>query len=96
MESSKENNIEKWEKHEHDIWDPWQASQTDEYFGRIVTLLGQKNLLEKEQKVVTNYTLDQGILYYKLCLCIPNINEIKAKILWEAYNSHVAGHCGYV
>ena len=26
----------------------------DEYFGRIITLLGQKNLLEKEQNIVTN------------------------------------------
>ena len=68
----------------------------DEYFGRIVTLLSQENLLEKEQNVVTNYTLDQGLLYYKLHLCISNISEIKAKILWEAHNSSVVGHCGYV
>ena len=45
---------------------------------------------------MTNYTLDQGILYYKLRLCIPNISEIKAKILWEAHNSPVDGHSGYV
>ena len=42
------------------------------------------------------YTLDQGILYYKLRLCIPNNSEIKAKILWEAHNSPTAGHGGYV
>ena len=45
---------------------------------------------------MNHYTLDQGILYYKLRLCIPNNNEIKAKILWEAHNSPIAGHGGYV
>ena len=53
----------------------------DEYFGKMVTLLGQENISKKEQNTVTNYTLDQGVLYYKLHLCIPNINEIKARIL---------------
>ena len=56
----------------------------DEYFGRIITLLGQENLSKKEQSIVNNYTLDQGILYYKLRLCIPNINEIKARIFLES------------
>ena len=45
---------------------------------------------------MNHYTLDQGILYYKLCLCIPNNSEIKAKILWEAHNSPIAGHGGYI
>ena len=68
----------------------------DEYFGKIITLLGQDKLSEKEKNIVDNYILDQGILCYKLCLCIPNIDEVKARILWEAHNSPVAGHCGYV
>ena len=53
----------------------------DEYFGRIVNLLGQENLLDKEQSIVNHYTLDQGIIFYKLRLCTPKNSEIKAKIL---------------
>ena len=68
----------------------------DEYFGKIINLLCQENLSDKEQSIVNHYTLDQGLLYYKLRLCIPNNNEIKAKILWEAHNSPIAGHGGYV
>ena len=52
----------------------------DEYFGRIVNLLCQENLTDKEQSIVNHYTLDQGALYYKLRLCIPNNSKIKAKI----------------
>ena len=68
----------------------------DEYFGRIINLLRQDNLSDKEQSIVNHYTLDQGLLYYKLRLCIPNNSEIKAKILWEFHNSPTAGHGGYV
>ena len=68
----------------------------DEYFGRIVTLLGQMDLFEKEKNIVDNYILDQGNLYYKLHLCIPNIKEVKARIRWEAHDSLVVGHCGYI
>ena len=68
----------------------------DEYSGRMVTLLGKENLFEREKNIVTNYALDQGTLYYKLRLCIPNINEIKANILWEEHNSPMARHYGYI
>ena len=68
----------------------------DKYFGRIVNLLGQESLTHKEKSIVSHYTLDQGILYYKLCLRIPNNSEIKTKILWEVHNLPIVSHCGYV
>ena len=73
-----------------------ESLSQDEYFGRIINLLCQENLSDKEQSIVNHYTLDQGLLYYKLRLCIPNNSEIKTKILWEAHNSPTTGHGGYV
>ena len=68
----------------------------DDNFGRIIQLLGRKGLSDKERKLVDNYTLDQSSLYYKLCLCIPSVKELKDIILWEAHDSPVAGHSQYV
>ena len=73
-----------------------ESLSQDEYFGRIISLLCQENLSDKEKSIVNHYTLDQGLLYYKLRLCIPNSSEMKAKILWKAHNSPTAGHGGYV
>ena len=68
----------------------------DEFFGRILQLLSKRDLSDKEKNIVKNYSLDQGSLYYKLRLCVPNHKELKDKILWEAHDSPVAGHSGYV
>jgi hypothetical protein len=48
----------------------------------------------KEEKYPGFLEDDQGILWYKRRICVPNINELKDKILHEAHESAYSIHPG--
>jgi hypothetical protein len=48
----------------------------------------------KEEKSLGFIENNQGVLWYKGRICVPNIKELKDKILREAHNSAYSIHLG--
>jgi hypothetical protein len=48
----------------------------------------------KEEKSSSFSKDDEGVLWYKGRICVPNIKELKYKILREAYESDYSIHPG--
>jgi hypothetical protein len=48
----------------------------------------------KEEKSPSFSEDDEGVLWYKGWICVPNIKELKAKILCEAHESAYSIHPG--
>jgi hypothetical protein len=48
----------------------------------------------KEEKLSGLLEDDEGVLWYKGRICVPNIKELKDKILHEAYESAYSIHPG--
>ena len=66
-----------------------QAIQEDDFFGPLIReLQGQQNL-----KHLEDYTLKEGLLFFKKRLCIPA--PLRIQILKEAHESPLTAHPGY-
>jgi hypothetical protein len=48
----------------------------------------------KEEKLSGFSEDDEGVLWYKERICVPNVKELKAKILHEAHESAYSIHSG--
>ena len=61
----------------------------DEFFGPLIDeIKGQRN-----SRILEDYTLKEGLLFFKNCLCIPN--KLRNQILKEAHKPPLAAHLGY-
>jgi len=40
------------------------------------------------------YSLENDIVTYEQCLCIPDNNSLKLKVTFQCHNAKVAGHFG--
>ena len=61
----------------------------DEFFGPLVTKIHN----QKNSRILEDYTLKEGLLFFKDRLCIPSI--LRGQILKEAHKSPLAAHLGY-
>ena len=58
-----------------------------------VKLQGRVQLVKNGDK--TNYSIkDDGGLYYKSRLCVPNVQELKKKLMYESHNTVFTMHPG--
>jgi hypothetical protein len=48
----------------------------------------------KEEKLLSFSEDDEGVLWYKRRICVPNVKELKDKILREAHESAYSIHPG--
>jgi len=47
-----------------------------------------------EEGVSQDFSLKEGVLRYRNCLCVPNILELKGELLKEAHDSTLVTHPG--
>ena len=60
----------------------------DDFFGNLINeIKGQRN-----SRILEDYILKEGLLFFKNRLCIPN--KLRNQILKEAHKSPLAGHPG--
>ena len=61
----------------------------DDFFGNLIDeIQGQRN-----SRILEDYTLKEGLLFFKNRLCIPK--KLRNQILKEAHESPLAAHPGY-
>jgi hypothetical protein len=65
----------------------WRGQQEDEKVQEIMCNI-------KEEKLSGFPEDDEGVLWYKGRICVPNVKELKAKILREAHESAYSIHPG--
>jgi hypothetical protein len=65
----------------------WRGQQEDEKVQEI-----KRNI--KEEKSPSFLEDDEGVLWYKGRICVPNVKELKKKILREAHGSAYSIHPG--
>ena len=66
-----------------------QEIQEDEFFGPFITEIQE----QKDLKHLEDYTLKEGLLFFRKRLCIPA--TLCPQILKEAHDSPLAAHPGY-
>ena len=61
----------------------------DKFFGPFITRIQD----QENSKILEDYTLKEGLLFFKWRLCIPS--NLTRQILKEAHESPLAAHPGY-
>ena len=71
-----------------------EASQDPAY----LQMLQEIPIKERDPKLkikYRDYSINDGLVYFRTRLCIPASQALKQKILWEAHDSPFSGHPGY-
>jgi len=53
-----------------------------------------KKLIKKVEGVNQDFSLKEGVLWYRNHFCLPNILELKGELLKEAHDSTLVTHPG--
>lgn len=76
------------EPQSHFLHDLWSVVAQDTHLAQIATLCAQQNPLEP------NYSINDGLLYWKSRLVITHNSPLVQKILSEYHTSPIGGHVG--
>ena len=63
------------------------SSRNDPFYNCIVTTLLPTDKSKKDHRLIDNFCLEEGLLYYKDRVYIPADKELKLNILAEAHNA---------
>ena len=66
-----------------------QEVLVDKFFGPLI----KETHNQKNSRILEDYTLKEGLLFFKDCLCIPS--RLRSQILKEAHKSPLVAHPSY-
>ena len=70
--------------------------QSEPKLKKILDTLQIQDKTNKQKKIIKDYHLIDGTLYFKDRLCVPNDETLKLKILSDAHDLPIAGHPVYI